>query len=64
MDSASFYDLMILLIKLNPLLYYERYSNFNDMILLTQQSTILDTTTLFITLDTTTKYLYDDNDDT
>jgi hypothetical protein len=64
MDSASFYDPMILLIKLNPLLYYERYSNFNDMILLTQQSTILDTTTLFITLDTTTKYLYDDNDDT
>jgi len=34
------------------------------MILLTQQSTILDTTTLFITLDTTTKYLHDDNDDT
>ena len=64
MDSASFYDPMILLIKLNPLLYYERYSNFNDMILLTQQSTILDTTTLLITLDTTTKYLYDDNDDT
>ena len=34
------------------------------MILLTQQSTILDTTTLFIALDTTTKYLYDDNVDT
>ena len=62
-DSASFpINLRYLDTKLNPLLYYNWYSNLNEMILLIQQSTILLYMTRYnylyvMTLDTTTNIL-------
>ena len=59
------YELMILLIKFNTLLFYNGCSNLDDMIPLLQQPTIPLYMTwynnlYFMILDTTTKYLYDD----
>ena len=62
-DSASFPIILWYFdTKLNPLLYYNWYSNLNDMILLIQQSTILLYMTRYnhlyvMTLDTTTNIL-------
>ena len=62
-DSASLpINLRYLDTKLNPLLYYNWYSNLNEMILLIQQSTILIYMTRYnyhyvMTLDTTTNIL-------
>jgi len=55
---------MLLLIKLNPLLYYERYSNFNDMILLNNKPlysyTWLDNNLYLLHLIQQQIYLYND----
>ena len=63
-DLASFpINLRYLDTKLNPLLYYNWYSNLNDIILLIQQPNILLYMTWYnylyvMTLNTTTKYSY------
>ena len=55
---------MLFLIKLNPLLYYERYSNFNDMILLNNKPlysyTWLDNNLYLLHLIQQQIYLYND----